>query len=980
MRKRSCGRPLRCSPSALLGVRPSRWPLAADPDTTALRNAVTRAEVLRYEQRLNAIGLSNENNRLTASQGNFESLNYVIDELRKIGYNPTLLPYANAQHPNTWSERTPSVLEPIAEPIAPTPKTYVNGTWAHERLRADDLEPHRRLHRAGDPGRAGSQIPPRPRPATRQPRRLLDERLPGRGQGQHRARAARRLHRARREGDQRPRRRREGRHDHERGPDRLAPPRRATSIGTTFTRGTRRTRACRRDALLRRRPGALRRSPRPARRRRCTSRPTTTSRSGSTTTSSPRRPAAIRPASCMVGAHIDGVAAGPGINDDGSGTAMNLTIAHQILKLGIAAQVQDPLRLVLGRGAGPVRLDVLRQPAQLAADGRRPWRMLDYDMIASTNWIPFMYVPNPSETALPPVQRRHEAIAERHPHRLPQAAAQRHDSIALPVRQPLRLRRRCAAPAASPRPASTPAPRASRPCTGRRTTQRRRPVRRPGRHPGRPVLPRVVRHGVQPEPVRPGRVHRRARARVALVRRRRHRRGRAPGPRTSRSGGPGGSPGPRAAGRAYAASSPRSSARAHGLGAVAHAELAEDRGGVLLDGVGGEPERRARSRGWWPRSASAVSTSRSRGETGSGAGARRPRARSTRGRVRRRSRSAVHHWRRRARRAARGDLVVAHQQRRTLAGRSCSSAIAASAIRRSRSRGQRVRGVARTHGRAAAARAAAPARRTSSASATSTRSAHRRCAAKVLDATVGEHAEAARGVDGRGAVGRAELLVEPEHVVLDRPGGEVQRRADLGVGQPGADEPQDLALARGEAHRRPARAAAARSAPPAASARTAREQRAGGPVLGDHAARAGRAGRAQRDEVPARGQQRGVGDARRAARTAAARIRRRGRRRRARRRTRSPRQRSASSALAASAALDPRTRVSSQRKPAAQHLMIFDHQDPHRRDGRGGHPSRCNPPRPASDPPCLTDASIPNPSGAQRQATSRGDFSTAMSV
>ena len=27
--------------------------------------------------------------------------------------------------------------------------------------------------------------------------------------------------------------------------------------------------------------------------------------------------------------------------------------------------------------------------------------MLDYDMIASTNWIPFMYIPNPSETALP---------------------------------------------------------------------------------------------------------------------------------------------------------------------------------------------------------------------------------------------------------------------------------------------------------------------------------------------------------------------------------------------------------------------------------------------------------------------------------------------------------------------------------------------------------------------------------------------------
>ena len=34
---------------------------AAEPDTTALRNAVTRGEILRYEQRLNTIGLSNEN-------------------------------------------------------------------------------------------------------------------------------------------------------------------------------------------------------------------------------------------------------------------------------------------------------------------------------------------------------------------------------------------------------------------------------------------------------------------------------------------------------------------------------------------------------------------------------------------------------------------------------------------------------------------------------------------------------------------------------------------------------------------------------------------------------------------------------------------------------------------------------------------------------------------------------------------------------
>src|SRR4051795_13615958 len=98
----------------MLGATVPAAARAADPDTTALRNAVTRAEILRYEQRLNAIGLANENNRLTASTGNWESVNYVIGELRKIGYNPTLLPYANGSNPNAWSERTPSTLEVVS--------------------------------------------------------------------------------------------------------------------------------------------------------------------------------------------------------------------------------------------------------------------------------------------------------------------------------------------------------------------------------------------------------------------------------------------------------------------------------------------------------------------------------------------------------------------------------------------------------------------------------------------------------------------------------------------------------------------------------------------------------------------------------------------------------------------------------------------------------------------------------------------------
>src|SRR3954454_2692716 len=112
---------------------------AANPDTTALRNAVTRAEILRYEQRLNAIALSNENHRLTASSGNWESVNFVFNELKKMGYNPSIVPYANGSNPNTWSERTAPVLERTLPDG--TTKTYVNNlgntgdfsqmTWGH---------------------------------------------------------------------------------------------------------------------------------------------------------------------------------------------------------------------------------------------------------------------------------------------------------------------------------------------------------------------------------------------------------------------------------------------------------------------------------------------------------------------------------------------------------------------------------------------------------------------------------------------------------------------------------------------------------------------------------------------------------------------------------------------------------------------------------------------------------------------------------
>jgi aminopeptidase S len=37
----------------------------------------------------------------------------------------------------------------------------------------------------------------------------------------------------------------------------------------------------------------------------------------------------------MAGAHLDSVAAGPGVNDDGSGTSAQLEIAKQIARKGL---------------------------------------------------------------------------------------------------------------------------------------------------------------------------------------------------------------------------------------------------------------------------------------------------------------------------------------------------------------------------------------------------------------------------------------------------------------------------------------------------------------------------------------------------------------------------------------------------------------------------------------------------------------------
>ena len=387
--------------------------VAADPDTTALRNAVTRAEVLRYEQRLNAIGLSNENQRLTASQGNFESVEYVIGELRKMGYNPTLFPYANGSAPNTWSDTTAPATAPVLEQISPTPKTYVNNlnltgdfaqmTWGHTGEVTAQVIPVAGIKippvGAANGNRAGCSLSDFPAAvkdnialiqrgscteSTAQTAGFLEKVINARAAG---AKAVLIFN----EGQT----------------NRIAPG--TTTNGTTFTRAVAQTYPGMMAATLSYAAGKelydLAQAGTPATLHFKTNNAITQRIDYDIIAETPGGdPTRV----LQVGAHIDGVANGPGINDDGTGTAMNLTIAHQILKLGVPLKYKIRFGWFSGEEQGLFGSTFAVNQLN-SVQTQQTLGMLDYDMIASTNWIPFMYIPNPSETALPAMQRDSEA-------------------------------------------------------------------------------------------------------------------------------------------------------------------------------------------------------------------------------------------------------------------------------------------------------------------------------------------------------------------------------------------------------------------------------------------------------------------------------------------------------------------------------------------------------------------------------------------
>ena len=87
----------------------------------------------------------------------------------------------------------------------------------------------------------------------------------------------------------------------------------------------------------------------------------------------------------MAGAHLDSVRAGPGINDNGSGSAALLETAQQLAHL----KPQNTLRFAWwgAEERGPCRLDRLRPNGLSGAEKDRIALYMNYDMVGSPNYI-----------------------------------------------------------------------------------------------------------------------------------------------------------------------------------------------------------------------------------------------------------------------------------------------------------------------------------------------------------------------------------------------------------------------------------------------------------------------------------------------------------------------------------------------------------------------------------------------------------------
>lgn len=100
----------------------------------------------------------------------------------------------------------------------------------------------------------------------------------------------------------------------------------------------------------------------------------------------------------VVGAHLDSVPAGPGINDNGTGTAGTLEIAKQFAKTGLTRKAQRPVRFAFWGAEEPGLLGSEHYVASLTDEERADiYANLNFDMIGSPNFVRFVYDGDGSE-------------------------------------------------------------------------------------------------------------------------------------------------------------------------------------------------------------------------------------------------------------------------------------------------------------------------------------------------------------------------------------------------------------------------------------------------------------------------------------------------------------------------------------------------------------------------------------------------------
>jgi hypothetical protein len=117
----------------------------------------------------------------------------------------------------------------------------------------------------------------------------------------------------------------------------------------------------------------------------------------------------------VVGAHLDSVPAGPGINDNGSGSSTILEIAEEMAKLGI--RPRQKLRFAFWGAEESGLLGAEHYVDSLSDEELQSiWANLNFDMVGSPNYVRFVYDGDGSDTgpAGPPGSAQIEQVFNRY--------------------------------------------------------------------------------------------------------------------------------------------------------------------------------------------------------------------------------------------------------------------------------------------------------------------------------------------------------------------------------------------------------------------------------------------------------------------------------------------------------------------------------------------------------------------------------------